>query len=258
MKKIISIACVLTCALALNAQSLSTGVQYVGVAAAANAVKQQQAQALGAEVSTKVAFQMDLELSGRVRWGYISISSTDIPFLTLGGNRTITGGPGANIDLGIRVNDSYFIGVGAQFAANFGQTKATLGSIKRGSNVTVQVTNFSVPIYGLFKVYIPNSINVTPYFALALGGYLPDWYSLKSDALVIDPLDIPEGSDVKVNDNRIEFRAEKGGFYGHAAVGIDINHFQLSAGYELTVVTANANTRSYNNIFVKIGYRIGG
>ncbi|MCQ2341047.1 MAG: porin family protein [Paludibacteraceae bacterium] len=231
MKKLFSIACVLACSLAMHAQ---------------------------------VAFQMDLEVSGRAHWGYIPMSSTGITcpheggiaFLNLGGNNTITGGPGVNLDLGLRFSDVYFIGVGAQFEANFGKTKASLGMMN--ADIPVQVMNLCLPIYGVFKMYFPVSSDATPYIDLGVGGYLPDWYQLKADVFAQYPLDIPVDSKTKIDGDKIEFQSDKGGFYFHAAAGVDVNHFQVSAGYELSTASDDTNTRLYHNVFVKVGFRIGG
>ena len=263
MKKLFFIVSILAFGMALNAQSLSTGVQYVGAAAEANAAQKQQAAAQGLKAPVKVAFQMDIEIGGRARWGYIPTSSTGIAyeheggvsFLNIGGNNTVTGGPSANVNLGVRINNSYFIGVGAQFNANFGKTKATLGTT---SDLTVHVMNLCLPIYGAFKVYIPRTSGVCPYFDLGIGGYLPDWYQLTSKNLADYNLTLPEGFKATIEGEKIKFQADKGGFYLHAAVGIDNDHLQVSAGYELTTSTEDVNTRLYHNIFAKIGFRIGG
>lgn len=258
MKKILSIASVLVFSTVLQAQSLVTAIEYLGAAASANAAQKQNQQARGEQPSTKVAFQMDVELSGRVHWGSNSILSTGICYQTqplkVGGNTSVSGGPGINLNLGVRINDSYFVGVGAQFEANFGNTKVTLGSEK----YTVKATNMAVPIYGVFKVYIPSSVGVSPYFDLALGGFLPDWYIFKDDIFKDYEWGIEDDKNVKIKGNELHYHADKGGFYGHAAVGVDINHFQVSAGYELTTYTDNSNTRLYHNVFLKLGYRIGG
>lgn len=263
MKKLFFIVSILAFGMALNAQSLSTGVQYVGAAAQANAVQRQQAEALGQKAPVKVAFQMDIEISGRARWGLIPTSATGITyeheggtsFLNVGGNNTVVGGPAANVDLGVRINNSYFIGAGAQFNANFGKTKATLGTT---NDLTVRVMNLCLPIYGVFKVYVPRTSGVCPYFDLGIGGYLPDWYQIKSKDLANYKLILPEGSKATIEGEKIKFQSDKGGFYLHAAVGIDNDHFQVSAGYELTTSTEDVNTRLYHNIFLKLGLRIGG
>lgn len=258
MKKILSIASVLVFSTVLQAQSLVTAIEYLGAAASANAAQKQNQQARGEQPSTKVAFQMDVELSGRVHWGSNSILATGITYKTkplkVGGNTTVFGGPGINLNLGVRINDSYFVGVGAQFEANFGNTKVTLGSEK----YTVKATNMAVPIYGVFKIYLPSPVGVSPYFDLALGGYIPDWYILKDDSFKDYEWLVEGEKNIKIKGNELHYRAEKGGFYGHAAVGVDINHFQISAGYELTTYTEDSNTRKFHNIFLKVGYRIGG
>lgn len=264
MKKLFFIASILAFGVVLNAQSLSTGIQYVGAAAEVNAAQKQQAAAQGQKAPVKIAFQMDVEVSGRVRWGLIPTSSTGITydheggtsFLKVGGNNTITGGPAANVDLGVRINNSYFIGVGAQFNANFGNTKATLGTTN--NDIKVNIMNLCLPIYGVFKVYIPRTSGVCPYFDLGIGGYLPDWYELKSKDFANYNLTLPEGFKATIEGEKIKFQADKGGFYLHAAVGIDNDHLQVSAGYELTTSTEDVNTRLYHNIFAKIGFRIGG
>lgn len=258
MKKILSFACILVCSVALQAQSLATAIQYLGAAASVDASKKQQAKARGEESTTKVAFQMDVELSGRVHWGNVPMMSTGIYCqstpLHMGGNTSISGGPGLNLDLGVRFNDAYFVGIGTQFEANFGKSKATLGS----EGFTTKSTNLSLPIYGIFKVYIPSSNGVSPYFDLALGGYLPDWYICQDNAFKKYEFTIDDGVDAKIEGDKLHYRPDKGGFYGHAAVGVDINHFQISAGYEMTTYSENSNTRFFHNIFLKLGYRIGG
>ncbi len=264
MKKLLFILSALVLSVTMSAQSLGTGIQYIGAAASHNATKRQQASARGENAPLKVKFQMDIEVGGRARWGYIPKTDTDLwdggSRLSLGGNRTITGGPSANLDLGLRFNDSYFIGVGAQLNANFGKTKATVGT--KQNDMTARVTNLCLPIYGVFKVYIPSSNGVSPYFDLGIGGYLPDWYEVKIKGLSdyqfekLPNGELPKG--YKLEEDKLSYQAEKGGFYLHAAVGVDINHFQLSAGYELTTSTESANTSLYHNLFAKIGFRIGG
>lgn len=259
MKKLFFIASILAFGMALNAQSLSTGIQYVGAAAEVNAAQKQQAAAQGQKTPVKVAFQMDVEISGRARWGNIPTTPLDLGEISsIGGNNTVVGGPAANVNLGVRINDSYFIGAGAQFNANFGKTKATLET--KDSDIKVNVMNLCLPIYGVFKVYVPRKSGVCPYFDLGIGGYLPDWYQLKSKDFANYKLVLPEGSTATIEGEKIKFQTDKGGFYLHAAVGVDNDHFQVSAGYELTTATENenVNTRLYHNIFLKLGFRIGG
>lgn len=259
MKKLFSIVAILALCMGIHAQNLATGVQYVGAAASQNAAQKKQAAARGETPITKVAFQMDIEIGGRARWGYIPTTSTDLwdggSRLLIGGNNTITGGPSGNVDLGIRLNNSYFIGVGAQFNANFGKTKAEVGT--KRNEMTVNVMNLCLPIYGVFKVYVPNSVGVSPYFDLGIGGYLPDWYEVKIKGLSDFQFEeLPKG--FAQEGDKLSYQAEKGGFYLRTAVGVDINRFALSAGYELTTSTDGANTRLYHNLFAKIGFRIGG
>lgn len=264
MKKLFSIVAILAFCMGIHAQNLTTGVQYVGAAASQNAAQKKQAAARGETPITKVAFQMDVEISGRVRWGLIPTSPTgitcdnegNISFLNVGGNSTVVGGPAANIDLGVRINNSYFIGAGAQFNADFGKTTASLGTIK--NDMTTYALNLYLPIYGVFKVYIPRKSDVCPYFDLGIGGYLPDWYQIKSKDFANYKLILPEDSKTTIDGEKIRFQADKGGFYLHTAVGIDNDHLQVSAGYELTTAEVDANTRLHHNIFLKIGFRIGG
>ena len=258
MKRLLSIASAFVFCVALNAQSLATAIQYIGAAASANATKRQLQRANGVQPSIKVAFQMDVEVSGRVHWGKDPILSTGIYSqstpLRLGGNKDFAGGPALNLNLGVRFNDSYFVGAGVQLEANFGKTKATLGA----DQFTAKTTNIILPIYGIFKVYIPSSNGVSPYFDLALGGYIPDWYVLKNSAFKRYDFTIEDGIDARIKGDKLHYHADKGGFYGHAAVGVDINHIQISAGYELTTYSGNSNTHLFHNIFLKLGYRIGG
>lgn len=253
MKRLLLIVSTLVMSIAISAQSLVTGVQYLGAAASVNASKKQQAEARGEARPVKVAFQMDVELSGHMRWGYIP--QENLSTLNIGGNTTVTGGPGADIDLGVRINDSYFVGVGSQFGANFGKVNASYG---KNENFSVHVTNLYIPIYGVFKVYIPSGNGVSPYVDFGIGGYLPDWYQLRSD--FFKKHDTPEFDlgNTKIEGNKVKFQNEKGGFYLHGAVGVDMNHFQISAGYEMTTAEDYGNTRLYHNIFFKLGYRIGG
>ena len=258
MKKLFSIVAILALCMGIHAQNLVTGVQYVGAAASQNAAQKKQAAARGETPITKVAFQMDIEVGGRARWGYIPSTGTDLwdggSRLLIGGNNTITGGPSGNVDLGIRLNNSYFIGVGAQFNANFGKTKAEVGT--KRNDMTVHAINLCLPIYGVFKVYVPNSSGVSPYFDLGIGGYLPDWYEIYVKGLADYQLELPER--YKQDGDKLTYQSDKGGFYLRTAVGVDINRFALSAGYELTTSTDGANTRLFHNLFAKIGFRIGG
>lgn len=257
MRKFLSIISILAFSASLNAQSLSTGIQYIGAAAQQNAAKKQQAEAKGEKVDLKVRFQLNLDVTGRARWG--ATPSLVIENEKIGGNTAIMGGPAVNVDLGVRFNDSYFVGVGSQFGANFGKLNTSIEE-KKGKNYSLLAIDMSIPIYGVFKVYIPSKLNISPYFDLGVGGYLKNWYQINSKLISqrgeeLSKLELPE---LSLDGSQLKYRAEKGGFYMHAALGLDINRFNIAAGYELTTAEVDANTKLYHNLFVKVGFRIGG
>ena len=249
--------------LSVHAQSLATGVQYLGAAASQTSAKNKRAVANGEKPSVTVDFQMNVEVSGRARWG--AIPSTFLGTIgsrsyNINNGNTLSGGPGANIDLGLRFNDAYFIGVGAMFCSNFGDLRVNEKDAM-GNDYTIHAVDMYLPIYGVFKVYIPSSSGVDPYFDLGIGGYLPDWYVLKSDFISEYGSKIEFNNkfkDLSVEGERVSFGVSKGGLYFHAAVGVDINSFNISTGYELTTDNDGGSTRLYHNIFAKVGFRIGG
>lgn len=258
MKKLFIIVSVLALSFAANAQDLSTGIQYLQAAAAENAAQKKQAEAKGLVAQTKIAFQANIDVSGRVHWG----TQPTIKYYgkNYGGNKNITGGPAVNVDLGVRINDSYFIGVGAQIGADFGKFDSKILS-HSGNNYIIKVMDAYVPIYGDFKIYIPSALGISPFFDVAIGGYLKDWITLKSpliEDLGEEYLKTLELNDLKVSGDKMSYRGAKGGFYLHTGVGADINKVSISAGYEMTTYEEDASIKINNNVYLKLGLRIGG
>lgn len=258
MKKLFILVSVLALSFAASAQDLSTGIQYLQAAAAENAAQRKRAEARGELVQTKVAFQANVDISGRVHWG--TQPSVKYYGKSYGGNKNISGGPAVNVDLGVRINNAYFIGVGAQLGADFGKFDSKILS-PSGNNYIIHITDAYIPIYGDFKIYIPSSTGICPYFDAAIGGYIKDWITLKSplvEDLGEENLKTLDLDNLKVSGDKMSYRNKKGGFYLHAAVGADIDKICVSAGYEMTTYEEDASIKVNNNVVLKIGVRIGG
>ena len=200
----------------------------------------------------RIHFEAHLALSARIsfgaQWndGYVNNGAFNYEYAGDKGKGFASGGPGVNVDLGVNINEMFFVGLGLQYAANFFGPSVTPSNIA-SANDKVLSTSFisqSMPIYAVGKVYVGRD-RVRAAFDAALGFYPSPWVHAS-----IDTRAIMDGNR-NVFDNR-----PLGGLYLRLTAGVEVERYFFGLGYELSTATSSSNIIADNFLFLKAGIRL--
>lgn len=199
----------------------------------------------------RIHFEANIALSARIsfgaQWREAYVKNDAFPCNYAGDPKGfVSGGPGVNVDLGVNINEMFFVGLGFQYAANFFGPSVTPSYIASANDKVLSTSSISqsIPIYAVGKVYIGRD-RIRATFDAALGFFPSPWVHTS-----IDTRDLNNGERTIVNSRPL------GGLYLRLSAGVEVDRYNFGLGYELCTGSSSEAIVADNFLFLKAGVRL--